>query len=102
MINHPVLGNATYSPGGSSLSISGSFLGLTGQVVTIEVFVTPKTKNPQGRTFVGAFTFQASALMSSSFSAVLPGVTIPKGWVVTATATDGMGSTSEFSNAVEP
>lgn len=51
---------------------------------------------------VGSHVFHATANKQTNFLASFPSLTIPAGWVVTATATDHSGNTSEFSQSIVP
>ncbi|MGD0745006.1 MAG: hypothetical protein ABSA45_07610, partial [Verrucomicrobiota bacterium] len=50
----------------------------------------------EGRVFLGQTNLTLGTACSSNFTVVLP-VSVPAGWVVTATATDPANNTSEFS-----
>ncbi len=95
--NYPVLTNA-YS--GTGTLIRGTLDGIQGKTYTLQFFSSPAgdpSGYGEGQVFLGQtnLTLGASSC-SSNFTAVLP-VSVPPGWVVTATATDTNNNTSEFS-----
>src|SRR5262249_17355915 len=98
--NFPVLASASSS--GGSTTITGSIDSTTANSaypITIEFFSNPScdsSGNGQGQTFLGSFVQSAGP---GTFTATL-GVEATPGHVVTATATDANGNTSEFSNCV--
>jgi hypothetical protein len=66
---------------------------------TLQFFSSPTGNTNsygEGRVFLGQTNLTLGASCSSNFTAVLP-VSVPSGWIVTATATDPANNTSEFS-----
>ena len=95
--NFPTLSNV-YS--GASTLVSGNLNSSTGNTYTLQFFASP-VGDPlgygQGQVYLGQTNLTlGSATCSSNFTAYLP-VSVPAGWVVTATATDPNNNTSEFS-----
>ena len=92
--NHPVLASATSVSG--TTTIVGTLPGSSG-TFQIEFFASPScdgSGSGEGKTFLGALDVSPNAQFSfASFDA-------PPGYVVTATAIDGSGNTSEFSECV--
>jgi len=94
--NHPTVlsvttGSTTVIQGTLNSTVSGSF---------VIDFYGSGTCDPsghgEGASFLGTAATSTDANGNASFSATLP-VTLPAGQVVTATATDSLGNTSEFS-----
>jgi hypothetical protein len=88
----PTLSTAAFStlgnPGGTD--ITGTFSGSTS---TIEFFANPPpSTNDEGQFFIGLKT----GVSAGGFSASLPAA-VPKDYLITATATDANGNTSQFS-----
>ncbi len=98
--NFPVLASVV-SVGGKT-TVAGSLNGAAGTSYSIQFFASPAADPSgygQGRTFLGSATVATDPSGNKSFSAVLP-VAIAAGQVVTATATDPNGNTSEFARDV--
>ena len=97
--NYPVLGGATNQ--GGILAISGSLRSRTNLSYRLEFFTSPLAHSStygEGKHFIGATNISLSGTSSANFTANFP--SIPAGdTVVTATATDPFGNTSEFSAA---
>jgi parallel beta-helix repeat protein len=95
--NYPVLSSALNSSG--SITIDGSLNSTANSLFTLEFFATTSC-DPSGsgeaETFVGSTTVNSDASGNVNFSASFP-VTVSSGQFVTATATDPLGNTSEFS-----
>ena len=95
--NYPVLTNA-YS--GSGTQIRGTLDSGKGKTYLLQFFSNPSGNAlgyGEGRVFLGQTNLTLNATMcSSNFTVLLP-VSVPAGWVVTATATDPSNNTSEFS-----
>jgi len=97
--NYPVL-SAALSDGISTL-IQGTLDSLPATTFTIEFFASPScdsSGNGEGQTFLGETSVTTDAFGKASFQ-----VSVPSGsgnQVVTATATDPTGNTSEFSACV--
>lgn len=90
--------------GSSTTLIKGSLNSTPNTAFTLEFFSSPVADASgfgEGQTFLGSAVVTTSAACVADFSAgiTLP-VTVPPGHVVTATASDANGSTSEFSAAV--
>ena len=97
--NHPVLSAAVSD--GISTRVEGSLDSRPASVFVIELFASPScdpSGNGEGQTFLGAGSATTDAFGKASFVITVPaGAT---GQVVTATATDSEGNTSEFSPCV--
>lgn len=95
--NFPVLTNAV-SAGGTT-TIDGELNSVPNSRFFIEFFSNTRC-NPsgygQGETFIGATSVMTDGSCNASFEATLP-QSLPAGTFVTATATDAIGNTSEFS-----
>ena len=94
LLNFPVLTSAT--PNGAQTTVQGTFNSLP-QVATfsIEIFANAAcdpSGNGEGQTFIAATNVTTDASGNATFS-----VTIPSAAVYTATATNSVGNTSEFS-----
>jgi titin len=94
--NYPVLTNV-YS--GVATQIRGTLDSGAGKTYLIQFFSNP-TGDPlgygEGQIFLGQTNLTLGAACSSNLTVLLP-VSVPAGWVVTATATDPANNTSEFS-----
>jgi CSLREA domain-containing protein len=95
--NFPVLRPVTSNGGGTT--IQGTLNSTSKTTFTLEFFSNP-TCDPsgfgQGKTFIGSTSVTTNAKGNANFAVHFP-TTIPTGSVVTATATDPGGNTSEFS-----
>lgn len=89
--NFPVLTRAGYD-------IRGTFQGAAGVALTLQFFLGQAGTN-QGRTYLGEQSLTTDANGAGAFTFVPSGFSLPlaPGQVVTATATDSAGNTSEFS-----
>jgi hypothetical protein len=98
--NFPVLSSATTSSGGTT--IQGTLNGAPSTTFTIQLFASP-TADPsgygEGQTYLGQVTVTTDANGNASFSLTVKTV-VPAGQVVSATATDPNGNTSEFSQDI--
>jgi parallel beta-helix repeat protein len=96
--NFPVL-YSVFSAGGST-TVAGALNSTPNTSFTIEFF-SNDVGNPsgfgEGQTFIGSTQVTTSADCNVSFAAVFP-VTLSTSQVVTMTATNSSGTTSEFSN----
>ncbi|MGC1375066.1 MAG: hypothetical protein WA821_02520 [Anaerolineales bacterium] len=95
--NFPVLTSAT----GSTFTITGRLNSLPADAYTVEFFSSPAaTCDPsgygEGKKFVGSKIVTTNALGNVSFS-FTGSIVFGAGEVITATATDASGNTSEFS-----
>jgi hypothetical protein len=88
----------TFTPGsGNSGTLSGTLIGTPGADYVVEIFSNPTTAtvgHEQGKTFIQDVVVIPTGSGSGTFS-----LTFPTG-IYTATATDAIGNTSAFSNAV--
>jgi hypothetical protein len=94
--NYPVLTNV-YS--GTATQIRGTFDSATNRTYVLQFFSSPVGNNlgyGEGRIFLGQASLSLGAICPSNFAVTLP-VSVPAGWVVTATTTDPANNTSEFS-----
>jgi parallel beta-helix repeat protein len=95
--NFPTLSNI-YS--GTITRVSGSLNSKISQTYTLQFFASSAGNSSgygEGQVYLGQTNLMlGSASCSSNFTAYLP-VSVPAGWVVTATATDPNNNTSEFS-----
>lgn len=98
--NFPVLLSAISAAG--TTTVQGTLDSRIGRSYRLEFFSSPApdpTGFGEGRTYLGTMDVFVPAPGATPFTAVLPG-TLPGDTVVTATATDPTGNTSEFSRAV--
>jgi uncharacterized repeat protein (TIGR01451 family) len=99
--NFPVITSA--SAAGTSTAIVGTLNSNPNTVFRIEFFsnqVPNASGFGEGQTFIGSATVTTNGAGDASFNPTFP-VTVPPGQVITATATDPTGNTSEFSRAVQ-
>lgn len=83
-------------------TVYGSIQSAPNTALTIQFFGGSATGSAQGRDVLGSTTVTTDAAGSASFTAVLSAVKLggyPLPGLVTATATDGAGNTSEFATA---
>jgi hypothetical protein len=92
----PVLTSAASS--GNATTIQGTLTSTPNTTFTLEFFSNPAGTS-QGQTFLGSVTVTTDATGLASFTATFD-VHVRKGKVITATATDLFGDTSEFSSGV--
>lgn len=95
--NFPVLTNVT-SAGGQT-TITGTINTNANQIITLDFYSNGQCSvsgNGEGETPLGASTVQTDASGNGTFTATFA-TTLAAGSVVTATATDPFGNTSEFS-----
>lgn len=95
--NFPVINSATLLEG--LLDVQGVLWSQANATYDLEFFVSPKcgfTGFGQGLLPLGEAQVATNAIGRGDFTVQLE-TTIAAGWFVTATATDGEGSTSEFS-----
>ena len=94
--NYPVLTNVYV---GTATQIRGTFDSATNRTYVLQFFSSPAGNNlgyGEGHIFLGQASLPLGAICPSNFNVTLP-VSVPAGWVVTATATDPANNTSEFS-----
>ncbi len=87
-----------------STIISGTLTGAPDTVYTIQFFLNTPTVPPgtiEGQQYVGETTTTTRADGTGSYTANLP-IVVQAGQVITATATDSLGNTSEFSAPAPP
>jgi Periplasmic copper-binding protein (NosD) len=97
--NFPVLSAATSN--GVSTGVRGSLNSSPGTSFTIEFFASPAcdgSGNGEGQTFLGATVVTTDGSGNAAIDVTPPAASL--GQVLTATATDPAGSTSEFSGCV--
>ena len=103
LLNFPVLTIARLAPAGL-LRIVGSINTEPGKTLRIEFFASPAadpTGFGEGKRFLGFVTVETTALNSTAgFDVFLSAFGVQAGHVITATATDELGNTSEFSQAL--
>jgi len=95
--NYPVLANAYTSS--LTTRISGMLDSGVGKTYALQFFASPtgnRSGYGEGQIFLGQTNLTLGTACSSNFVVSLP-VSVPAGWVVTATATDPNNNTSEFS-----
>lgn len=95
--NYPVLNSAVNASG--NINIDGSLNSTANSLFTLEFFATTSCDSSgsgEAETFIGSTPINTDANGDVSFNATFP-LTIPSGEFITATATDNLGNTSEFS-----
>lgn len=98
--NFPRLTSATVA--GNQTTVAGTLESGADKTHTLEFYATPAcaaSGHGQGAYPLGQTAVTTNGAGTGTFETVLP-VAIPAGWVVTATATNPDGSTSEFSACV--
>jgi titin len=101
LLNKPVLTGAFLV--GDVLLIGGTINTELGKTLLIELFSTPTLNaagQAEGKTFLGFVTVTTSASNTVGFSTFLQTTKAKLGDLITATATDELGNTSEFSLGV--
>ncbi len=94
--NHPVVTSAQAR--GSRLDVAGTLSSAAGSTYTVQFFSNPVDEEiDEGQRFLGQTTVDTNVSGDGSFAVSLSPGRIPTGSVVTATATDFDGNTSEFS-----
>jgi len=99
--NFPVLTAATSGAGGTT--IQGMLNSTANTIFTIEFFADAAcdaSGNGEGKTFIGSMPVSTDAGCTASFSFNFLTM-VPVGQVVTATAADPAGNTSEFSTCIQ-
>jgi uncharacterized repeat protein (TIGR01451 family) len=98
--NYPVLTSAGSSP--TATGVAGTLNSAANTAYRLDFFGSPGVDQSgygEGRVYLGATTVTTDGSGNATFNAVLP-TPIPLGWFVSATATDPLGNTSEFSPVV--
>lgn len=98
--NFPVLTAA--APNGGSTNIQGTLNSAADTTFTIEFFANAACDASgfgEGKTFIGSIMARTSTNCGITFNITLP-VSVAAGQLITATATDPIGNTSEFSACV--
>jgi Bacterial Ig-like domain (group 3)/Right handed beta helix region len=98
--NYPVLASATAD--GSSTTVVGTLNSVASTTYSLEFFASPAchaSGHGAGEQLLGTGSVTTDASCSGTFSVTVP-IVVPAGYVVTATATDPNGNTSEFSSCV--
>jgi titin len=100
--NYPILAQAV---SGRGIGISGTLNSRPNATLLLQFFANPGCGSPlfpnngQGQVYLGQVSVVTSNNCNTSFVAALPG-SVPTGYTITATATDGANNTSEFSACV--
>ena len=87
---------------GTDTTISGTMSSEPSELYTIELFSTPEcdgSSHGEGTTFLGSTTMTTNPTGGGPWSITVP-TAVTGGHFVTATATDSIGSTSEFSRCI--
>jgi len=95
--NYPVLSSAMVSA--SELTISGTFSSEVNTTYEIDFYsniIPDGSGHGEGEVYLGSTTVNTNASGSAGFNVTLPGVTTADGDLISATATDPAGNTSEF------
>lgn len=98
--NYPILSNPVSD--GRSTTLTGTLLGRPTSTYTVQLFWSPlgdPSGYGEGRHELSTFDVSTDVSGKATFSPLLP--VTPPGAVVSATATDGAGNTSEFSPYVQ-
>jgi|GEM_PF-6576510 len=98
--NYPVLSSA--SSNGSNTTIAGTLNSAAGTTFTLDFYANPACDSwgvGEGQTYLGSATTTTDGACNANFNVTVP-VAVAAGQVITATATDPGGNTSEFSACV--
>jgi parallel beta-helix repeat protein len=112
--NFPVLSGAE---AGRSVTVAGTLTSQPDATFTLDFYANPTASHfysgspaatgfyGEGQYYLGSATVTTNAAGTASFAvdldaSGLPGGSVPQGWVISATATDAQGNTSEFSRDV--
>jgi hypothetical protein len=101
LLNFPVLSSAVLVPTG--LRITGSINTVLNSTLRIEFFSSPSvdgSAHGEGKRYLGFVTVQVLGSNTVIFNKTLAVTGVVPGQVITATATDQAGNTSEFSLAL--
>jgi parallel beta-helix repeat protein len=95
LINYPVITSFQH---GSAI-IQGTYEGPANETFTLDFYMS-ETAASTGKTWIGSgqVTTDGSGTVTFNFTF---NVNVPAGWVISATATDSLGNTSEFSGTLE-
>ncbi|MEG4466822.1 SdrD B-like domain-containing protein, partial [Microcoleus sp. AT9_B5] len=91
--NTPVLTTATASAG--SVTVAGTYNSIPSTTFTLQFFAN-NPPGTQGQTFIGSIQVTTDATGNAAFNQTFPAA-VTAGQLITATATDAAGNTSEFS-----
>ncbi|MEG4348662.1 SdrD B-like domain-containing protein [Microcoleus sp. LAD1_D3] len=91
--NTPVLTTATASAG--SVTVAGTFNSTPSTPFTLQIFANT-SPGTQGQTFIASIPVTTDAAGNAAFNQTFPAA-VTAGQLITATATDAVGNTSEFS-----
>jgi hypothetical protein len=98
--NYPILTSAT--AGSGTTTVVGSLNSTASTNFLVQYFASPAchaSGHGAGEVFLGSVAATTDATCNAAINVILP-VTVPLGYVITATATDPGGNTSEFSVCV--
>jgi FG-GAP-like repeat len=100
LLNHPQI--LTAKSDRQKITIQGQYQGAANFVLTLEFFTNPSSSNGkrEGRSRIDRRTILTDAEGEARFQFTLSQAILPGEWV-TVTATDGLGNTSEFSEAIQ-
>ncbi len=99
--NYPVL-TSSLTSGGNTI-ITGSLNSAASTAFTLDFYSSPLADTSgygEGKTYLGSATVTTDSGGNKSFTATLTGVTVINGYAISATATDPIGNTSEFSQDI--
>jgi LPXTG-motif cell wall-anchored protein len=99
LLNYPVLTKFTH---GSAI-IEGTYAGPASQTFTLDFYTNDAADpsgNGQGKTWIGSGQVTTDAAGQATFKFTF-NVNVPEGQVISATATDSAGNTSEFSGLLQ-
>jgi parallel beta-helix repeat protein len=91
----PIPGFA-YSGLGSTV-VRGTFTGAPDTTFAVDLFASPDTGASEGEQLLGSLSVTTDASGQAAFRDILPGINLAASQLVTATATDPAGNTSQFS-----
>jgi hypothetical protein len=97
LLDYPT--NLVATTTGTSITVSGTLSSGASQGYTIDFYSNGPGDSAQGRTYLGSTTVLTNSAGNATFTATLSDV-VPSGDTVTATTTDSLNQTSEFSAAV--
>ncbi len=101
--NYPVIVSAIIDPVANNTTYHGTLSSAPGTIYTVQIysdaFCDPSGYG-EGRAMMHSFALTTNVNGQASFSQVVPFTYYEAGDVITATATDPNGNTSEFSNCV--